>query len=174
MSDPQDDFDTGPEGPSKSELKRQDKQLRELGVALVELPPTELEALGLPEPLVDAIETCRRITSHGARLRQEMFIGKLLRKIDAEPIRATLARRSDIDRQRVRHEHAIEQWRERLLADDAQAWAELGTRVGAEEVRQMRGLARQARAEQAAARPPAAARQLFRRLREALEPAAAP
>ena len=37
-----------------------------------------------------------------------MFIGKILRKIDAEPIRITLARRSERDRQRVHNEHAIE------------------------------------------------------------------
>ncbi len=171
MSDPQ-DLDAGPQPPSKSELKRQDRQLRELGVALVALPPAELQALKLPEPLADAIETCRRITSHGARLRQEMFIGKLLRKIDAAPLRAALARRGDVDRERIRHEHAIEQWRERLLVDDAKAWAELGELVDGGALREMRSLARQARAERAAARPPAAARQLFRRLRQALEPAA--
>ena len=32
------DLDDGDTGPSKSELKRQDRDLRELGVALVELP----------------------------------------------------------------------------------------------------------------------------------------
>jgi ribosomal 50S subunit-associated protein YjgA (DUF615 family) len=40
--------------------------------------------------------------------------------------------------------------------------------VAAEDLQQLRGLARQARAEQDAARPPAAARQLFRRLRDVL------
>ena len=57
------------DGPSKSELKRQDLQLRELGVALVELPAAELEALDLPERLFDAVTACRTITAHGARLR---------------------------------------------------------------------------------------------------------
>jgi ribosome-associated protein len=168
MSDRQ-EYDAGPEPPSKSELKRQDRGLRELGVALVELPPAELIALDLPEPLLDAVEACRRITSHGARLRQEMFIGKLLRKIDAEPIRAVLARRGEADRQRIRREHALEEWRERLLADEPSAWTELGSLVAATDLKQMRSLVRQARAEQAASRPPAAARQLFRRLRLALE-----
>jgi ribosome-associated protein len=168
MSDPEDiqDWD---DGPSKSERKRQDRDLRDLGVALVELPQSELDALDLPENLRDAVEACRRITSHGARLRQEMFIGKILRKIDAEPIRATLARRSERDRQRVHNEHAIERWRERLLADEAGAWTELGDLVPAADLQQMRSLARQARAEQAASRPPASSRQLFRRLRTALE-----
>jgi ribosome-associated protein len=169
MSDWQ-DVEAGPEPPSKSELKRQDRDLRDLGVALVELPPAELAALDLPESIVDAVEACRRITSHGARLRQEMFIGKLLRKIDAEPIRVALAGRGEADRQRVRREHALEEWRERLLADEQAAWTELGGLVDAADLQQLRSLARQARAEQAAARPPAAARQLFRRLRQALEP----
>jgi len=168
MSGPQDIRDWE-DGPSKSELKRQDRDLRELGVALVELPQAELDALDLPESLRDAVDACRRITSHGARLRQEMFIGKILRTIDAEPIRAALAMRSERDRQRVRSEHAVERWRERLLADEPGAWTELGSLVPAADLQQMRSLARQARAEQAASRPPAASRQLFRRLRTALE-----
>ncbi|HEX9208371.1 MAG TPA: ribosome biogenesis factor YjgA [Steroidobacteraceae bacterium] len=157
------------EGPSKSELKRQDRELRELGVELVELPPADLDALELPEKLHDAVEACRRITAHGARLRQEMYIAKVMRNVDVEPIRAALARRGEIDRQRVRREHGIEQWRERLLADEAAAWTEIAQRVAPAVLQQLRSLARQARAEQAASRPPAAARQLFRRLREALE-----
>ena len=158
------------EGPSKSELKRQDRQLRELGVALVELPAAELEALDLPEKLLDAVTACRSIRAHGARLRQEMYIAKVLRHVDIEPIRAAIERRSDVDRQRVRREHGLEQWRERLLADEPAAWTELAGLIADPAARaQLRTLARQARAETAAARPPAAARQLFRRLRELLE-----
>jgi ribosome-associated protein len=174
-----DDFDDRPdpadpeavdEGPSKSELKRQDLQLRELGVALVELPAAELEALDLPEKLFDAVTACRGINAHGARLRQEMYIAKVLRHVDVEPIRAALERRREIDRQRVRREHGLEQWRERLVADEATAWTELAARIGDPSVLpQLRTLARQARAEKASSRPPAAARQLFRRLRELLE-----
>ena len=168
MNEPQ-DFDDRDDGPSKSELKRQDRDLRDLGVALVELPQSELDALDLPEKLRDAVEACRSITSHGARLRQEMYIAKVLRNMDPEPIRLVLEQRGERDRQRVRSEHAIERWRERLLGDEAGAWTELGTLVPADELQQLRSLARQARAEQAAARAPAAARQLFRRLRTALE-----
>ena len=113
---------------------------------------------------------CRSITAHGARLRQEMYIAKVLRHVDVEPIRAALERRSEIDRQRVRREHALEQWRERLLADEADAWTELAAHA-----RRPGGAATAAHAgppgarRTAAARPPAAARQLFRRLRELLD-----
>ena len=159
----------GDDGPSKSELKRQDLQLRELGVALVALPATELDALDLPDKLADAVTACRSITAHGARLRQEMYIAKVLRHVDVAPIRAALDRRGEMDRQRVRREHALEQWRERLLKDEADAWSELATALDDPAALQpLRTLARQARAEQASSRPPAASRQLFRRLRELL------
>jgi len=155
-------------GPSKSELKRQGRELQHRGDELGALPPVELDALDLPDDLRDAVIEGRRITAHGARVRQRLYIGKLLRRIDVEPIRAALARRAEIDRQRVRREHVIEEWRGRLLADEAAAWTELGGRVPPGDLQQLRSLVRQARAERDAARPPAAARQLFRRLRELL------
>jgi len=162
----QDDFDD--EGPSKSELKRQSRELQDLGDELVALPAIEFDAIDLPDELREAVVTARRITAHGARVRQRLYIGKLLRRIDVEPIRAALAARAETDRQRVRREHFIEQWRERLLLDDPAAWTELGGMIDAHDLQQLRSLVRQARAERDATRPPAAARLLFRRLRELL------
>jgi ribosome-associated protein len=164
------EFETDP--PSKSELKRQSRDLQDLGWELVELPLAELEALDLPEDLREAVMAGRRITSHGARVRQRLYIGKVLRHVDVEPIRQSLARRAETDRQRVQREHVIEQWRERLLADEPAAWTELAAIVGPEGLQPLRALARQARVESLGARPPAAARQLFRRLREMLAAAA--
>jgi ribosome-associated protein len=161
--------DEDDELPSRSERKRQSRDLQDLGWELVGLPEPELAAMPLPDDVRDAVETARRITSNGALARQRLYIGKLLRRIDTEPIRAALERRGDIDRQRIRREKALEQWRDRLLGDDAAAWTELAALVGPDVLQQMRVLARQARAEQSAARPPAAARQLFRRLRAALQ-----
>jgi ribosome-associated protein len=168
MGDPQDDAD---EPPSKSELKRQSRDLQDLGQALVDLPAAEFDALPVPEDLRDAIVAARRITSHGARVRQRLYIGKLLRNIDPEPIREALANRAEVDRQRVRREHVIEAWRDRLLADEPAAWTELVALVGADNLPQLRSLVRQARAERDAARAPSAARQLFRRLRDLLSAA---
>ena len=168
MGDP---LDYEAEPPSKSELKRQSRDLQDLGQALVELPPSEFDALPVPEDLRDAIIAARRITSHGARVRQRLFIGKLLRNIDPEPIREALASRAEVDRQRIKREHAIEAWRDRLLADEPAAWTELAVLVGADNLPQLRSLVRQARAERDAARAPSAARQLFRRLRELLSAA---
>jgi ribosome-associated protein len=156
--------------PSRSEKKRQSRDLQDLGWELVELPEADLAAMPLPDDVREAVEVGRRITSNGARARQRLYIGKLLRRIDTGPIRVALERRGEIDRQRLLREQAIERWRDRLLADEAAAWTELAEVVDAAVLQQLRALARRARAEQTAARPPAAARQLFRRLREALVP----
>ena len=76
-------------------------------------------------------------------MRQRQFIGKLMRKIDAEPIRAALERRRDADRARLRSERHIEQWRDRLLTDDAAAWHELAARrTRTRAVDELRSLAR--------------------------------
>ena len=167
MSDPgnPDEID---ELPSKSELKRQSRDLQDLGWALVELPEVDLDSMPLPEDVREAVMTGRRITSNGAKARHRLFIGKLLRQIDTAPIHAALARRGEIDRQRINHDKTIEKWRDRLLSDEAAAWTDLAGLVEPTALQQIRSLARQARAEKTASRPPAAARQLFRRLREAL------
>jgi ribosome-associated protein len=157
--------------PSRSEKKRQSRDLQQLGWELVELPESELAAVPLPDDVRDAVEVARRITSNGAKARQRLFIGKLLRRIDTEPIRVALDRRSETDRQRLLREKAVERWRDRLLTDEASAWTELAEVVDPALLQQLRALVRRARAEQSASRPPAAARQLFRRLREALAPA---
>ncbi|HQR49264.1 MAG TPA: ribosome biogenesis factor YjgA [Steroidobacteraceae bacterium] len=163
------DTDDDEERPSRSERKRQSRDLQDLGWDLVGLPEAELAAMPLPDDVRDAVETARRITSNGALARQRLYIGKLLRRIDVEPIQEALERRGELDRQRIRREKALEEWRDRLLADEAAAWTELATRIAPDVLQQMRVLVRQARAEQSAARPPAAARQLFRRLRAALQ-----
>lgn len=167
-----DEPDDPSESPSKSELKRQSRELQDLGEELVRLAAPELAAIEMPDELREAVETARRITAHGARVRQRLYIGKLLRRTDVEPIRQALEHRADLDRMRVRREHAIDEWRTRLLADEAAAWTELGGRIAAVDLAELRSLARQARAENHGGRPPAAARKLFRRLRELLASAA--
>lgn len=159
----------GIEPPSKSELKRRSQQIERLGEQLIDLPAAQLDDAPLPEKLRDAVAAARRITSHGARLRQRQYVGKLMRGIDVEPIRQYLTQLAAADQRRIRREHDVEDWRARLIADQESAWTQLAARIDSTELEQLRALARQARAEQGAARAGAASRQLFRRLRETLQ-----
>lgn len=114
-----------PQRPSKSERKRTAHAAQDLGEALIALRDSELEALGLPERLTEAIREARRITSRAAGARQRQYIGKLMRDIDPEPIRATLAARSERDAIETQLFKRAESWRQRLLAEGEIALDEL-------------------------------------------------
>lgn len=77
--------------PSKSARKREHLALQKLGEELIALKPGDLKGLSLDESLLEAVMAARHIKSHGALRRQKQYIGKLMRHIDPEPIRAGLA-----------------------------------------------------------------------------------
>lgn len=153
-----------PEGPSKSQLKREMLELQDLGVELVKLPPDQLATLELPEKLMDAIELARRITSHGAQKRQRQYIGGLLRDLDVQPIRALLEKLRGADRASKARFQENERWRERLIAEGDAALAEFLERRPGADRQHLRRLVREAAAEAAAGKPPRHARELFRYL----------
>ena len=78
--------------PSKSAKKREYLALQKLGEELLTVKEPDLLSMDLDDDLLAAIQDARRIKSHGALRRQKQFIGKLMRGIDPEPIRAALER----------------------------------------------------------------------------------
>ncbi len=77
---------------SRTQKKNEDRALQRLGEQLVALPPGQLETMELPEELLTAIQSARKIKSHGARRRQLQYIGAIMRHIDPQPIETALAR----------------------------------------------------------------------------------
>ncbi len=156
--------------PSKSQLKREATAVQLLGKQLVELPPARYAAvmakLQLPEELTGAIEACRGIQARGGRKRQLQYIGKLMRGVDATPIRNALEGLAGQDRDEAAELHRLERWRERLIAEGDAALAELLDEFPTAERQSLRQLVMKARKEQETGRPPTAARALFRALRE--------
>jgi len=156
----EDDDDDADAGPSKSLRKRQSHDLQALGEALIELPQLELDALPLPDVLRDAVMLARRITQHGGLYRQKQFIGKLMRKIDSEPIRAALDAQRERGRNAARRFHVIERWRTRLL-DAGESLGEFVRAFPGADVALLTRLIAQARHERENERSPKAARELF-------------
>lgn len=78
--------------PSKSARKRAYLALQKLGEELITLRESDLQAMPLDEELRDAVLEARRMKAHGALRRQKQYIGKLMGRIDPEPIREALAR----------------------------------------------------------------------------------
>lgn len=147
--------------------------LQDLGVELVELNEEQLESMRLPESLFEAVQEARRLTKHEARRRQMQYIGRLMRDIDAAPIRERLDAWKGQGREHTAQLHALERWRDELLAGDP-ALARFLNEYSAADSQKLRTLIRNARRELKEALPPKSYRELFRVLREmtAKEPAA--
>ena len=90
--DPEDDLDERP--PSRSMLKRASLALQELGQQLLDMPASRLAEIDMPERLRDALDGYKTTRSFEGKRRQIQFIGKVMRTIDAEPLREAVAQYS--------------------------------------------------------------------------------
>ena len=153
------------ERPSKSQRKREMTALQDLGESLLRLSSAELARIELPEPLREAIAETGRIGSHEARRRHLQYIGKLMRQVDPEPLRAAIEDATGESKQAVAMMHRCERLRDALLADDAALDGVLTELPGAD-MQQLRAAIRAARREHREGRPPKYARQLYRWLHD--------
>lgn len=161
--------------PSKTKLKEAMLELQDLGKILGELPEAQFAALELDEQLRDALTEYRRLSNFEARRRQMQYVGKLLRDIDTDTFRTAIEAHKDGLARNTNALHEAEQWRERLIADDAA----LGEWIAAHprgDTRQLRALIRDTRRdlERAATTGTAkgkihAYRELFKKLRDTLQ-----
>ena len=154
--------------PSKTRRKAEMHALQDMGEALIRLDPKRLAELaseaGLPDRLVEAIREARSITAWGGRKRQLQFVGKLMRDVDPEPIRRRLdlwAHGHTVDTSR---QHALEEWRDRLVGEPAALDSLSAQHPGLDRPR-FRALIARARDERARGQPPHAYRELFRELK---------
>jgi ribosome-associated protein len=168
MRETTDAADEGSSEPSKSQRKRDMHALQALGVELVGLRRDQLQRIDLPPELREAIEFAHRVTSHEARRRHMQYLGKLMRQVDADAVRAAMARVTGDSRAAVAQMHLAERWRERLIADDA-ALTEFVAAYPAADVQWLRSAIRAARREVAARQGPRHARELYRWLHQHLE-----
>ena len=156
-----------PSVPSKTRRKKDMLALQDLGSELVALEPGKLAELELPERLADAIAQARSITKHEARRRQMQYVGRLMRDVDPEPIRAALERFESVPRAERAKFAQAERWRDRLLAEDAALDEFIAEHPGVDR-ETLATTVRGARTERAAGRPPHHARALFRAISAAI------
>lgn len=158
-----DDFESLP--PSKTQRKQEAHARQDIGVRLVQLSEERLAALNLTEELRRAVLEAKRLHAHGARRRQMQYIGKLMRRVEVEPILAHLDAVAQGAQAEAARLHVIERWRERLLSDDAALASFLQDYPHAQS-QPLRALIRNAHKEQREEQPPKSSRALFRALRD--------
>lgn len=152
-------------GPSKSELKRASKALQDLGAELAELGKERLAKVPIDEDLRDAVKDYQRFPSHEAKRRQLQYIGRLMRNVDPEPIRAALDAFKGLSAVETARMHRLEQLRARLIEDEKTLHEIAEAHQGAD-LQHLRVLRRNAIKEKELNKPPRAFRELFKVLRE--------
>ena len=132
---------------SRTDLKRESDALQDLGKDLLGLRADLFNALALPDKLVTALAEARRISNFEGKRRQMQFVGKLMRKLDAAQVQAArdaLGVQKSGSAEEKLQLHLVEQWRDRLVADDS-AQAEWIAHHPGTDIQQLRALIRQAR-----------------------------
>lgn len=156
-------------GPTRTQQRRDALAVLALAGQLVELPPSRLDKLDLPDDVRAEIAQTRRITAHVARKRQLAYLAKIMRRHEDsafDAVRAALGENREKQRQETAAMHRLEAMRERLLGDDEQALAELIAEHPAIDRQHLRSLIRQARVERDASKPPRAYREIFQLLKD--------
>lgn len=158
--------ETDAELPSKSQRKREMRALQDLGAQLATLSSEQFKKMDLPEALAAALADAQRFAGRREALRRQMqYVGKLMRAVDPEPIRAQLDALRGVAASEIARQHRLERLRDDLLADEKTIEAIVRDFPRAN-IQHLRTLRRNAIKEREQQKPPRACRELFRALRE--------
>jgi len=154
------------EDKSKSEKKREMSALQDLGKRLIELSEAQIQDIGIPQELRDALQLARTLKSHSALRRQMQYIGVLMRRIDPEPVKQVI---DDMDRGQKHMARAfqqLERMRDSLIEGDDTVVEEISSRFPDADIGKLRQFARNVRKEKKENQSPKHSRALFRYLRK--------
>ncbi|WP_144946907.1 ribosome biogenesis factor YjgA [Pseudomonas oryzihabitans] len=150
---------------SKTQVKRELHALQDLGERLAGLPAEQLDRLPLTDPLRKALAEAPKHKTHIARKRHVQYLGKLMRDQDLEAILVLVDQMDTSTRQYNERFHALERWRDRLIAEGDQGLEAFVALYPETDRQHLRGLVRHAQHEAAHNKPPAAARKVFKYIR---------
>jgi ribosome-associated protein len=157
-------------GPSRTQQRRDALAVLVLAQQLVDLQPSRLAKLTLPDDVRHEIDVTRRMTAHGAKKRQLAFLAKVMRRYDEADfasVRAELGENREKQRQENAAMHRLEAMRDRLIAEDETALPELINEHPQVDRQHLRSLVRQARIEKDTPnKPPKAYREIFQLLKD--------
>lgn len=152
---------------SKTRRKQQMEGLQTLGEELAALPAERLKKIDIPDDLRDALREVQRMTKHDeARRRQMQYIGRLMRNVEIEPIRAALADARGDSAAETARLHRLERLRNELL-DDETTLHEIATLYPGIDLQHLRSLRRAALKEKEQDKPPRNYRAIFQLLKDA-------
>ena len=169
----QNELDEEDYGPSRTQQRREALAVLTLAGQLVEMQPSRLSKLSLPDDVRREVDITRRMTAHGAKKRQMAYLAKIMRRFedsDFEAVRAELGENREKQRQENAAMHRLEAMRDRLIAEDEAALSELIAEFPQLDRQHLRSLVRQARIEKDIPnKPPKAYREIFQFLKDLVQ-----
>ncbi|MGJ8669219.1 MAG: ribosome biogenesis factor YjgA [Oceanococcus sp.] len=110
---------------SKSQAKREDAQMQELGRRLVGLSKVKIESLPVSDSLCAALLEFKRIPSREAQRRHIKRVGRLLREHDVAEVSLALDRVDPSSSLSMHATKSAQRWCERLMEDGKPVLTEL-------------------------------------------------
>jgi ribosome-associated protein len=156
----------GEEYLSRSEKKRRSTAIQKIGEELASFPISAIRSFNLPPELLQEYEELHTITKHEAKRRKMQYIGKVLRDVDIEPIKARIEEVQEGKAAQSADFHHLERLRERLLQGDKEALTFVMETYQHVDIQKLRQLVRNAKKEIEKQKPPKSSKLLFRYLRE--------
>lgn len=126
---------------TKSQIKKAMHEIQKIGETLITLSESQLSKIPLPDNVRDAILQAHTLKKNNEAMRRHLqYIGKIMRQIELGPILAALHKIQVHHNQRNKMFHAIEQWRDQLIAqgdEGIQKFLELYPQTDRQQLRQL-------------------------------------
>jgi ribosome-associated protein len=157
---------TDQEVKSRSRLRREFLELKELGKSLSRLAESQLRRIPLSEGTREALIASQSMKRTALQRQYKYIAGLLAENEDAGALREAMARALRPGVEDVAAMHEIERWRDRLLAGEEGALGAFLERHPGCDRRRLARLVEDSIEERELDRPPKSARLLFRYMRE--------
>ncbi len=154
---------------SRSAKRREALDVLAMAGKLMDTGHAALALLPMPDELRALVVDSQRIRSNIARKRQTQWLAKQMRREDdavLDTLRAALEHTKEDARREAAALHRVEHWRLKIVDGGDAGLAEFIALYPMADRQQLRTLARNAKAERLANKPPHAFREIFRVLRE--------
>ncbi len=157
------------EGKSRTKAKHEVEALQRLGERLIELSKEQIKSMAIPDDLKREVLFAKTITRHGAKRRQLQYIGSIMRDIDPESVVTAIDRLSMARAMASSKFKKMEQLRDELIQGNQTSLNSFIDDHPQADRQRLRQLARNAKNEIAAEKPPKSSRALFKYIRELTE-----
>ena len=103
---------------SKTELKKDSKNIQQFGKKISELTINNIEAFKFPLNIYEAVIDLKNLKSNSAKKRQVQYLGKLLREFDLTHAFLVMKQLEVSSQKEIQRNHIIEGWRDKLLSNN--------------------------------------------------------